>query len=553
MYRLIVVDDEEEVRKGIIEKIEWNKYGFEIVGEADNGIEAMEAVEKVLPDVVLTDIRMPYMDGLALAEKLKARYPTIKIIFLTGINEFECAQMAVKLNVIDYILKPVSSVELTEMLHKIKQILDSEIARKKDYEMLREHYRRSLPLLRDKFLNLLITNRYNSSDVSRKAKSFGFEIDSNGFIVSVLRIDSDKVFKNNLREEQKVVSEEPESGVIDDRELLEFAVLNISEEITGKYKAGVVFTHNEYIVFIFTLKDSNKEDFINKSFSILEEIRISIEKYLETPVTIGIGRFCLDISFLPYSYEDAVTALDYSMVLKKNHVIYIEDLEPDNCKKLNFDELKERSLTSCIKVGTPGEISAVIDGLFKEIIQAQISFKDYQIYLLEMLTVVLKVAKDLNVDMFNLFGETNNLISEIYKLKELDDAREWLTNICIKIRNCISINRQDTSKQIVKKAVEYVNSNFHDSEIVIEKVCKHLHISSSYFSTLFKKEMNMTFNNYLTKVRMEAAKELLRTTNMKTYEIAQRVGFSEPNYFSYCFKKKFGISPSEFRNKLNNT
>lgn len=185
MYRLIIVDDEEEVRKAIIEKIEWNKYGFEIVGEADNGIEAMDAVEKVLPDVILTDIKMPYMDGLTLAENLKDKFPTIKIIFLTGINEFECAQRAVKLNVIDYILKPFSSAEMMEMLQRIRHILDSEIARKKDYDMLRQHYRKSLPLFRDKFLNSLITNKYNYNDVSRKAKSFGFEFDKCGFVVSV--------------------------------------------------------------------------------------------------------------------------------------------------------------------------------------------------------------------------------------------------------------------------------------------------------------------------------------------------------------------------------
>lgn len=552
MYKLIIVDDEEEVRKGIIEKIEWDKYGFEVVGEAENGIEAMDAVERVLPDVVLTDIKMPYMDGLALAEKLKEKYPTIKIIFLTGIHEFDCAHKAVRLNVIDYILKPFSSAEMTELFQKVKNTLDLEISRKKDYDMLRQHYRKSLPLFRDKFLNSLITNKYNSSDVFRRAKSFGIDLEKSGFIVSVLSIDSDYSFRRNVNE-QITSTEEYESQVIDEWELMEFAVFNICEEIIDKHKAGVVFTHDEYIVFIFTSNDGNKENLINKSISILEEIQICIEKYMEISVSIGMGRFCPDVSQLFHSYEDSVTALDYRMILKKNQIIYIEDLEPENRKKLVFNELKERTLIGCLKVGTPEEISNVINNFFRELIEAQISFKDYQIYLLQMLTVIFKVARDLNVDMFILFGDTYNLISEIYKFKDLDDVREWMTNICLKVRNCISINRLYTSSEIVKKAVEYVHKNYHDSEIVIEKVCKYLHISSSYFSTLFKKEMNMTFNNYLTNVRLEASKELLRTTDMKFYEIAQRVGFSEPNYFSYCFKKKFGISPSEYRNKSNYT
>ncbi|MGI6085884.1 MAG: helix-turn-helix domain-containing protein, partial [Acetivibrionales bacterium] len=492
------------------------------------------------------DIKMPYMDGLALVEKLRERFPTTKIIFLTGIDEFEFAQKAIKLNVIEYILKPVSSVEMIEILLKIKNILDFEIMQKKDHDMLRQHYIKSLPLFRDKFLSSLITNKYDCSNAARKAKSFGLDIDKSGFIVSVLRIDSD-IGINNRWGEKSLSAEDSESGAIDDRELLEFAVLNISEEITKKYEAGITFIHDGYIVFIFTSQDSIKEDLIDKSIFILDEIRICLEKYLEAAVTIGIGRFCHSVADLSSSYEDAVTALDYSLILNKNRVIYIEDLEPGDSKKLVFNEVKERSLSSCIKVGTTEEISLVIDNLFKEINEAKISYKEYQIYLLEVLTAILKVAKDLRVDLYRLFGETYNLITEIYKLKELSDVREWMTGICIKIRNYISKNRQDTSSQIIKKAIEYVHKNYHDSDIVIEKVCKHLHISSSYFSTLFKKEMDMTFNNYLTHVRMEASKELLRSTNMKTFEIAQKVGFSEPNYFSYCFKKNFNISPSEYR------
>lgn len=137
---------------------------------------------------------------------------------------------------------------------------------------------------------------------------------------------------------------------------------------------------------------------------------------------------------------------------------------------------------------------------------------------------------------------------EIYKFKDLKDIRDWLIRVCTRIKTYVSRDRQDACKQIVNKAVEYIKNHYHDSEITIDKVCSYLHISPTYFSTIFKKEIKLTFVNYLAQIRMEAAKELLRTTDYKAFEIAGVVGYSEPNYFSYCFKKNFNISPCKYRN-----
>lgn len=145
MYKLILVDDEEEVRRGVLKKIEWNKYGFEIVGEAENGREALDIAEKVTPDVVVTDIKMPFMDGIRLTEELKERFPATKTIIFTGFDEFEYAHKAIKLNVVEYVLKPISSKEFIEVLIKTKERLDNDIEQKKNMEVLREHYTKTLP------------------------------------------------------------------------------------------------------------------------------------------------------------------------------------------------------------------------------------------------------------------------------------------------------------------------------------------------------------------------------------------------------------------------
>lgn len=542
MYKLIVVDDEEEVRKGVIRKIDWTSYGFEIAGEAENGKEALEIAEKVVPDVVITDIKMPFMDGMELSEILRDRFPTTKVVILTGFDEFEYARRAIKLNVVEYVLKPISAQELVEVLIKVKSRIDEEIAQKEDVQALREHYRRSLPILRDKFLTSLVTSRLSRKEILEKTRQYGVELEGKRYVASALSVDYNTV--SQCSEEVKTTA----FCLPDDLELLRFAVFNISEEVVNKYNLGITFFHNEHVVILTASTQASDEDVMGETVSALEEIRQSIEKYLKFTVTIGLGSVCHQIENIHTSFSEAVSALDYRVLIGSNRVIILEDVEPKSVDRVVFDEIKQHSLVSSIKVGGTDEIEEVIEGLFKELIEAKASYKDYQVYLLEILTAVLKVAKDLNVNMDNVFGPNYNLFMEMYRFGDISEVRDWFIGVCTKISGYISRERQDTSKQLVDRAREYLQSHYSDSDITIDRVCKFLHISPTYFSTLFKREAKVTFLNYLTGIRMEAAKDLLKNTNMKTFEIAEKVGYSEPNYFSYSFKKNFGISPSEYRN-----
>jgi two-component system, response regulator YesN len=488
------------------------------------------------------------MDGLKLSEELRKRFPTTKVVILTGFDEFEYAQKAIKLNIIEYILKPVSSKDVIEMLTRVRTKMDEEMAQRKDMEALREYYRKSLPVLREKFLASLVASKLKKKEISEKSQNYNIDINGEAFTVSVISID----YNATAPADEGVNGERgrPTFHLIEDRELLKFAILNITEEITGKYNMGHTFLYNDYVIIIFCHAYTDRETVMVNTFTTLEVVRQSVEIYLKLTVTIGLGTISQDVSDLCKSYENAIKALDYRVLLGGNRVISIDDLEPGRMEKVVFDSLKEHTLRSCMKVGTIKELEELIEGLFKELVEARASFKDYQVYLLEMLMSVLKVAKDLSVDIDNVFGPNCNLFAEMYEFKDLQEVKGWLTSISSKIMSHISKERQDTCKQLVDKAREYIEKNYHDSEITIDKVCKYLHISPTYFSTIFKRETKHTFVNYLTQVRMEAAKELLGTTGLKAFEIAEKVGYSEPNYFSYCFKRNYGISPSEYRNSL---
>ena len=550
MYKLLLVDDEEDVREGVFQEIDWNKCGFEVVGKAENGKEALDLVERMPPDVVVTDIKMPFMDGLKLSELVKEKFPTTKIIILSGFDEFEYAHKAVKLHIDEYVLKPFSSQELAEVLVKVKSKIDEEIAEKENITTLKEHYRRSLPVLKEAFLTSLITRKQLQKEVFERCRNYGIDLNGNGFVTGVLSVDSAYSNLSSTEASEKEDVDYSASSLLVDKELTLFAVLNIAEEIVEKHKLGLVFLYNGYVVVIASSPQKENALVLGNVLPAFEEIRLSIEKFLRITITTGIGTVVTDVTQLSYSFEDAVSALDYRLIHGSNRIICIDDVENRFMEKLRFDEMKEHKLIQCLKMGTTEEIKETVESLFEELLDNNISLKDYQVYLLEILTCILKAASNTDIDMDEVFGANYNLLSDIYRFNNLNEAKSRITDRCILVMKCIATDRQSTVKDLVEKAREYTRKHFRESDISINKVCGFLHISTGYFSSLFKKETGMTFVNYLVHIRMEAAKELLRTTDLKAFEIAERVGYSEANYFSYSFKKNFGISPSDYRNSF---
>ncbi|WP_442603580.1 response regulator [Paenibacillus sp. KN14-4R] len=369
MYKLMLVDDEEDVSG----EIEWSVYGFNEVEKADNGIDALELMDRWIPDVVVTDIKMPFMDGLQLSEIVREKFPHTKVIILTGFDEFEYAQKAIHLHIDQYVLKPFSAQELVEVLIKVKLQMDEEFAQKKDMQMLKEQYRQSLPILRENFLTSLINGRLTPQLIQDKSLQYQMQLHGKGFVASVIRMDH---------------------YAVTNKELQGFAVFNITDEIVSKSELGVAFMHHDDVVLLSIYDTSDREQVMQSTLTVLSEIVQSIQKYLKLTVTIGVGTVVDEAAKLNYSYEDAIQALDYRPILGSNRVICIDDVEKRFNDQLRFDESKAHALILGIKVGTSEEITGIVEQLFDGITDRSISFKDYQIYLLEMITTILKAAKD---------------------------------------------------------------------------------------------------------------------------------------------------------------
>lgn len=531
LYRLMIVDDEEEIRLGVIRKINWEEHGFIVVGDAENGKEALEMAEKVQPDVIMTDIKMPFMDGLELGKKIMDIMPSTKIIIFSGSDDFEYAHKAIKINVVEYVLKPISSIELMGVLKRLKEKLDKEYDTKRNIETLKNHYLESIPVIREQFLVGALEGRITKEQWLEDEKRLGLDFIEKHLSVALIGVDGFVNTKEDLE-------------LQNDIGLLSISIKKIVDEVMEKYCKFISFPYLDKVVILLSFSE---KDNISEIIKGLNEVCKVFECIFGSTISIGIGRIYNNISKIRFSYNTAQTSLDYKIILGNGKTIYIEDVEPDNSIQLQFDEQEEVKLLNAIKLSTQKDIKEILTNIFGKLEESFIPLEKYRIYVMEVLTALLKLSQSYNIEVEDVFGEGASFYLYVYKSCCIEEIKQWFIEKSLKLNELIKKERKNSSNYLVKKAKDYVKDNYSDYNLSVEKLSSELHVSPTYLSTIFKKEADMTFVNYLTSVRLDKAVKLLNTTDYKTYIIAEKVGYQESNYFSYVFKKKFGISPSKYR------
>lgn len=233
----------------------------------------------------------------------------------------------------------------------------------------------------------------------------------------------------------------------------------------------------------------------------------------------------------------------------RGQVIYIGDLEPDGGPVLSFEEADERALTAAVKLGNDREIRDAAAALAEKIRRANPSAGQYSLFLMELVTHLVKMTRRSGVSVEEVFGADFSLPMQHSELPTLGELEGWCAERCLRLHTMIRRRQTDSAGQTVETAKEYIRQHYAESDLSVEKLCAYLHLSSTYFSTLFKRETGTSFTAYVTTVRMEAAAEAIRSTEEKTYLIAQRCGYEDPNYFSYVFKRHFGVTPTKYRSE----
>ena len=531
--KILLVDDEEQVRKIIAKKIMWEKLGYELIGNVGNGREALELIEVNEPDVVLTDIRMPFMDGLELASRLKEEYPDIKVIIFSGFDEFEYAKQALKYNVIEYILKPVNIEEMTEILRKVRQSIVDDILKKRNIEKLREAYMKGLPVIKERFLTDLIHGKLKSrAEIQQKMSLYQIPLAfQEGYLVTTLMLTDKKIDRTNAIEG------------IDQEEMQYFSVKQYLEEmLQNQYDNIFLRTTSGWSVILGIRKGERGR----KVVMLLNNFCRSCKKLLDIEITAGVGSVVSDIMEIESSYQESKEALGYYRIMGKGKAIYIQDVGPGQNESLLSEEKLEDQLMVSIKFGSEEKVCQCIDEIVDQAEGKKIHDNQVMIYYISLVINLMKFAEKCDVHTGDGEDISRDYIEQIFQIKSADRMKEWMKEICLNIQKEIGREREDATLKLINQAKAFIEMHYQEPSLSVEMICQELHISPAYFSTIFKKEVGESYVSYLTDLRLKKALELLKDTTDKTYVIAEKVGYSEPNYFSYVFKKKFGVAPSKY-------
>lgn len=531
LYSVLLVDDEEDVFQVIMKKLDWERMGFHIAGYARNGVEALEIAEELQVDVVMTDIKMPYMDGLTLCRKLKELYQSIKVIIFSGFDEFEYAKEAIKIEAEEYILKPINASELREVFERIKANLDRELDEKQNIDKLREYYMESLPVLQENFYASLIEGQMSPDAIGQYAKNYQISFSGPFYVVTILHIS------------KKTAGEE---DAISDATLLSVSVKKLAEEqLAGKWDCKS-FTYLGDIIIITQLAG---ETSITRFTDRMDKICKMAKRVCKAVVTAGIGHICSRPEELSMSYQGARNAISYRVLYGTTRAINIAETDPRENGDIPWEEPYIREITKKMKMGEADSLREVIGSFVSQISGRRMSLQKYRILIMELITEIFRFGANNQINLDAIFGENSDIYAQAMQLESPEALGVWLEEHCLQMQQQILEERRDKTKSFVTRAIEYVKEHYADQDLSIETICRYLNVSAAHFSTVFKKETGKTFINYLTDYRMQEALNLLLTENEKTYIIAQKVGYLDPNYFSYVFKKQFGMSPSKY--KLN--
>ena len=543
MVKVYLVEDEIIIRQSIKNSIDWEKEGYEFIGDASDGELALPVILKEKPDILITDIRMPFMDGLELSRMVKAELPDIKIVILSGYDDFEYAKQAIKIGVAEYLLKPVSSAVLLEHLSEIAEKVRDEredLALKKVYY---QEMQENEELIKMKFLGELISGKLSLADAMEKGKRFHMNL-SGPFYRIIL-------FK--FIQEDHVQAEQSED--------LARAYAAVGNYVDGlkdafRFQRGV-----EGWAFLLT---SVEEDMEAQTERFIEGLKEVIAPFEALTWFGGIGSEAARLRELRYSFREADKAFAGRFVQEPNQIISVEQLnyeQLDNEFDANiFGEINQfdQIITRFLSSGSLEEVESFVGALFTEISEDHFRSLMIRQYIImniyaTVLTFCKKLRKDAGVDgeaagqMESLRENEEILKRAVSTAESVDDIKAYIGTLldhAIELRNTVSGRRYSDIIQTAKKRIE---QDYMSEDISLNSVAAEVCMSPSYFSSVFSKEMGKTFIEYLTEVRMEKAKQYLACSSMKTSEISYEVGYKDPHYFSYIFKKTQGCTPKEYR------
>lgn len=534
--KVFLVEDEMVIRRGIKNSIDWEKEGYIFCGEASDGELAYPMIIKEKPDILITDIRMPFMDGLELCKLVKKELPNIKILILSGYDEFDYAKEAIRLGVTEYLLKPISSGKLLEALNGVSESIRRE---KEDKDLVRkymEEMRENTEHEKQKFFEQMIAGNLSMADALETGKKY--EMNLSAGMYNLL------LFRFTLGEENRKSGELLEEA--------EYAIEKLTErlEYVFEFQRGVEG-------WAFLLMADNEEQMSERVKELSKDLEEIMKNYSTIAYFGGIGQPVARLRELEESSREAERALAARFTMELNRIISVEDIRMaqnvdtlDDIEITSFGEIEKTRtmLEKFLNNGAEDEIDEFVDVYINELPEENLKSVLMRQYIIMDAYIVMmsfcEKIEGIEGEMQAQSEELKNSMKTIQTLEEIKNYIRMLLKKIIGVRDTISGRRYS---DIIEIAKDQIRKTYMSDEISLNTIAAEVGMSPSYFSSIFSKEMGKTFVEYLTEIRMDRAKELLMCSSMKTSEIGYEVGYKDPHYFSYIFKKTQNCTPKEFR------
>lgn len=526
--RILLVDDEYLTRSLLRNCIDWSSLNMEIVGEAEDADEALSLVDKLAPDVLFTDIQMPIIDGIALSEMVLARYPATKIVVLTGYNEFDYAQRSIKAGVSDYLLKPINRNEVLKSALKVKQSIEQERRSDEETDALRRQLYDNLPYLRERFFNELLTGLLRPEAARGRMAFLGVSFRYPSFQVAVLEYTA-----------------ESGGGSEESRLIFTMRLLNYVKEKLRADRDIAVFADNANRIVILN-NDENSD-----LYETCERLREEIARDAPCDFCIGVGRLKKEIGAVCGSYREALEAIRYRVAVGNNTVILYDNLQfsPQGTGE-DTNELYAQ-LDFFVRTGLRDKLDETVDKIFKSIdLKDPSALKTLRAYAMNIANICFQQMIKTGSDPEEIYRLEMQSCNQVLQLDTLPDIRGHLKSVADKALDALNQHKSSRISSFIGEIKAYVAEHYADSGLTLASIAKMFYLNPSYLSRTFKKETGVSFVEYLTSIRMEKAIELLKSSDLKIFAIADAVGISDANYFSTCFKKYTGVSMSAYRKAL---
>ncbi len=520
MYKLLLVDDEEQIRKGLRHILPWEEYDIEICGDAENGKEGLERILEYDPQIIITDIKMPVMDGMEMMEKAKKSHIQGKFVVLSGYNDFALVRQAMKLGAVDYLLKPVGR---SELLTVVEELLDELSENAEKAEGQQNH----LENAREVFLNRLMRNQVSAIEYREKTEILELNIGKGQYAAACLFSgdqESDSELGKEIRE-----------------------ILSVVNTYLQEKKAGFAFIDQTGEI-VLLLNHIPKEEGILPYQEELSELCLGIRQKYGSGYCFSVGRSVHSYRGLSRSYEEALETQKYIYIFDEAVVLYTEEIAEYFRQNSEGLIIRAEQIEDLMKSRNEEVVKDFVETYFgkenaglSEYYYLRNTAMESIVYLYHYL------MKSSAVNRIQIHDEKAKVLKRLGEIRTLDQIKSYLLEVILHVCEQYQKNITPVYSKLVMETLEQIKCKYSDSDLSLPYLAETFNVNSAYLGRVFKKETGSSFVDYLNWYRVEKAEKLLRETNLKGSELCARVGFANYNYFYVVFKKLKGKKPGDVR------